>query len=142
MIERSFSTKCPKCHQRAVALASVSYTTPFHHDGRDYTVTIPDLVVPKCGNCGTIGLDEQANRWITEACYKAAGLLLPDEIRSQREASELTRSELAEELGVEESALDQWENGWMIQPRTIDRFLRLFFKMRRIRRTLLEEVGK
>src|SRR4051794_36860093 len=84
MAEREFSKKCGKCRQRAVALAEVEYTTQVDHDGRKYTVIIPSLSVPKCGNCGTIVLDEEANRKISEAFRTQAGLLAPEEIRRQR----------------------------------------------------------
>src|SRR5947209_7127577 len=100
MVERAFSKKCGKCRERAVALAAVDYTVQIDHDGRKYTVTIPSLEVPRCGKCGTIALDEEANRRISEAFREQVGLLAPEEIRRQRQVLGLTQKELAARLGV------------------------------------------
>jgi len=65
--DQVFSRKCSTCGKRTVALAPVSYSTPFDHDGRKHTVTIDGLVVPQCGNCQTIVLGDEANRQIDAA---------------------------------------------------------------------------
>jgi len=71
---REFPRKCPRCHQRAVAIATVPYALQFHHDGQKHAVSIPDLSVPQCTNCGEIIFDELANRAVTEACRRHVGL--------------------------------------------------------------------
>jgi putative zinc finger/helix-turn-helix YgiT family protein len=114
----------------------VPYTTQIDHDCRKYTVTIPDLVVPKCGNCGTIVLDEEANRRISAAFREMAGLLSPDEIRNQRLALGLTQQDLADLLGVAVSTLSRWETGGQIQQRSLDRFMRIFFRFPSVRAEL------
>src|SRR5687767_5741355 len=100
MAERYFSKKCGHCGQAAVELSRVPYSTVIEHDGRSHAVTITDLDVPKCANCGTIVFDEEANRRITAALRKEAGLLSPEQIRQGREVLDLTQSGLAELLGV------------------------------------------
>jgi putative zinc finger/helix-turn-helix YgiT family protein len=129
MIEREFSKKCGKCRQKAVVLATVPYTTQIDHDCRKYIVTIPDLVVPRCGNCGTIVLDEEANRRISAAFREVAGLLSPEEIRTNRVALGLTQQAFADLLGVAVSTLSRWETGGQIQQRSLDRFLRSVFSV-------------
>jgi putative zinc finger/helix-turn-helix YgiT family protein len=119
----------------------VPYTTQIDYDGRKYTITIPDLVVPRCANCGTISLDDEANRQISAAFRKQAGLLSPEQIRSQRLALGLTQQTLADLLGVAVFTLSRWETGAQIQQRSLDRFLRAFFKLPELRQALRCEGG-
>jgi putative zinc finger/helix-turn-helix YgiT family protein len=138
MTERAFSKKCGKCRQRAVALATVPYTIQVDHDGRKYEVTLPDLVVPRCGNCGTIAFDEEADRQISAAFRKQAGLLSPEQIRQHRLALGLTQQELADLLDVGVSTLSRWETGAQVQQRSLDRFLRATFLLPELRRALAD----
>lgn len=139
MTERAFSKKCGSCRQRAVALAAVPYTTPIDHDGRKYTVHIPDLVVPQCAKCGTVVLDEEANRQISAAFRQEAWFLPPEQIRRHRLALGLTQQVLADRLGVAVSTLSRWETGAQIQQRSLDRLLRAFFALPELRQALGEE---
>jgi putative zinc finger/helix-turn-helix YgiT family protein len=136
MTERLFSPKCGKCRQRSMALAKVPYSTSIDHDGRTYTITIPDLIVPRCGNCGTIALDEEANRLISEAFRKQAGLLTPEQIRQHRASLGMTQQDMADQLGLAVSTLSRWETGAQIQQRALDRFVRAFFLLPQLRRAL------
>jgi putative zinc finger/helix-turn-helix YgiT family protein len=136
MTERLFSPKCGKCRQRAMALAKVPYSTTIDHDGRTYTISIPDLTVPRCGNCGTVALDEEANRQISEAFRKQAGLLTPEQIRQHRSGLGMTQQDMADQLGLAVSTLSRWETGAQIQQRALDRFVRAFFLLPQLRRAL------
>jgi putative zinc finger/helix-turn-helix YgiT family protein len=137
--ERAFSKKCGHCRERAVALAAVDYSTGIEHDGRKYTVEISGLVVPQCGKCGTVVLDEYANQQISAAFRKQAGLLAPEDIRSRRTALGLTQQALADQLGVAVSTLSRWETGAQIQQRSLDRFLRLYFGVPQVRHALADD---
>src|SRR5256885_447823 len=99
MKNREFCKKCRKCRERTVVLASVPYVTQFEHDGRKYTVSIPDLVLPRCANCGTMSFDSEADDQICREFRKLAGLLQPEEIRSSRLALNLTQQALADLIG-------------------------------------------
>jgi hypothetical protein len=37
------------------------------HDGQPVTIVVPDLAVPKCGNCGELVFDYEADDQITRA---------------------------------------------------------------------------
>jgi putative zinc finger/helix-turn-helix YgiT family protein len=141
MADRDFSTKCSKCGQRAVALATVPYTVQIDHDGRKYTVTVPDLVVPRCGNCGNLVLHDAADQRINAAFREQAGLLSPEQLRQHRLALGLTQQELADRLGVAVSTLSRWETGAQIQQRSLDRFLRAFFVLPELRQALASSEG-
>ncbi len=138
-MEQAFSTKCGKCCERAVALATVSYSVQIDNDGRKYEVTIPDLVAPRCAKCGNIVLHEEANCRITAEFRKVAGLLTPEEIRYHRERVALSQDQLAEHLGVTLLTLGRWETGELIQPRSLDRFLRAVLTMPELRKTLADK---
>ena len=138
MPEREFPKKCSTCRQRAVVLSAVDYSTPVEHDGRLSTVTLPALLVPRYGKCGTIVLDEEANRKISAAFRKEAGLLTPEEIRQHRTALGLTQQARADLLGVAVSTLSRWKTGSQIQQRSLDRFLQSFFTFPQLRAGLAE----
>lgn len=136
---RDFSTKCGKCGERAVVLATIPYIVQVDNDGQKYDVTIPDLEVARCANCGNIVLHDAANRRITTAFRRVAGLLTPEEIRFHRERVGLTPEELAEHLGVTALTLSRWEKGDLIQPRSLDRFLRAILAMPELRKSLADK---
>jgi putative zinc finger/helix-turn-helix YgiT family protein len=135
---KPFPWKCGHCRERAVAPAVTSYTVEIDHDGRTYTVTVPDLETPRCANCGQLVLIDAANRRISDTFRQQLGLLLPAQIRQNREALRLTQKELADQLGIDEATLSRWETGAQIQPRALDRLLRLFFALPAVRSALTD----
>jgi putative zinc finger/helix-turn-helix YgiT family protein len=141
MMQREFSRKCGKCRHRAVTLVTVPYTVQFDHDGRKYPIAIPALEVPKCGNCGTIALDEEANQQISNAFRRQAKLLTPEEIRAGREKLGLTQQDFADRLGIAVSTLSRWETGAQIQQRSLNRLMRAYFDLRELRQYLDRVAG-
>lgn len=137
--ERKFSPRCGKCRQRAMALSPVDSATEFTHDGQRYAVTLPGLLLPRCGNCGEIAIDPVAEEQITAACLRQAGLLSPVQIRRQRQALGLTQQEVACLLGIDGAMLARWEMGEQIQQRAFDRILRAFFTVPELRQALADE---
>jgi putative zinc finger/helix-turn-helix YgiT family protein len=133
---RPFPWKCGRCRQREVYPIEGEYTTEIVHDGRSFTVTLPSLRRFRCRNCGEVDLDDEANKKISQAFRQQAGLLTPEEIRQNRKKLGLTQEELAERLSVAEATLSRWENGWQIQQRSLDKFMRLFFEFPEARRFL------
>src|SRR4051794_27450599 len=105
MPERSFSRKCGKCRERAVDLATVPYSVQFDYEGRKYQVELPALTVPRCGNCGTVALDEVANREISDAFRHQMRLLTPEQIRRGREHLGLRQKDLARMLRMSDATL-------------------------------------
>jgi putative zinc finger/helix-turn-helix YgiT family protein len=138
-MEQDFSPRCSKCRERAVSLATVPYHAVIENDGRQYELDISDLVVPRCEKCGNYVLHDDANRRITAGLRKVVGLLAPDEIRFHRERLGLSQDELAHHLGITTSTLMGWEAGALIQPRSLDRFLRAILTMPDLRKNLADE---
>lgn len=136
---KPFPWKCGHCRKRAVDLSSEPYSVELEHDGRSYSVSIPDLEAPRCKECGEVVLDDAANQRISDAFRRQLGLLTPKQIRSNREALLMTQKQLASRLGIAEATLSRWENGGQIQQRALDRLLRLFFELAEVRTALVDD---
>lgn len=133
LLETPSPLKCGQCRKKEVSRVTLPYSTDVEYEGRSYTVTIPDLELLRCGNCGNMLLDAAANKRITEAFRQEVGLLRPDEIRRHREALSLTQRELAVHLRIAEATLSRWETGGQIQQRGYDLLLRQAFGLEDIR---------
>src|SRR5438132_531050 len=78
--------------------------------GRTYRVEVPAVTIPQSGNCRALSSDDEADRQISAAFRRVAGLLAPEEIRQGREKLALTQKQLANLLGVGEATVSRWEN--------------------------------
>ena len=122
-----------------MALAPVPYCARISHDGREYSVNIPGLVVPRCTNCGNISLDDEANEQIDLAFRREARIMTPEQIRAGRKELGFNQQAFADLLGVAVSTLSRWETGAQIQQRSLDRFMRLVFGCPEVRTALADE---
>lgn len=136
--DRPFPWRCVECRAKEVFPKIAEYTTTAKHDGRAYTIRIPDLAIPTCRNCGaqtfSVGDDDR----IAAALRAQVGLLAPQEIHKGRGQLGMTQQELADQLGVAKETISRWETGGMIQSRAMDNLLRLFFESEEARRLLRE----
>jgi putative zinc finger/helix-turn-helix YgiT family protein len=114
----------------------VDYSVEMDHDGRSYTITIPQLEVLECESCKNRVLTDDAHKRIANALRREASLLTPEEIRASRETLGLTQKQLATYLKVAESTVSRWETGGQIQQRAMDLLLRLFFGLHEVRLAL------
>jgi putative zinc finger/helix-turn-helix YgiT family protein len=137
MSMKPFPWKCGHCRERAVSPVTLdTYTAELDHDGRKYPISVVNFPVARCEKCGSIILDDAANRRLSDVLRATAGLLPPAEIRAGREAVGLTQKELASYLQVAEATLSRWETGAQIQQRSMDKLLRGFFGVAEFRRFL------
>lgn len=133
----SFPYKCNSCRERDVAPVTLpSYTADLEHDGRAYTVTVSDLDVLRCGQCGNQVIPDDAFDRLTAELRRQAGLLAPSEIKGNRDRLHLTQKALAGHLRVSESTLCRWETGGQIQQRAMDLLMRLYFDIPQVREQL------
>lgn len=133
---RPFPWKCGTCGKRAVNPQVVEYTTEKEHDGRAYSLKIPNLQIFECEECHTRTLPDDSSDKVTDALREAAGLLTPKEIRDKRKHLGLTQEQLANFLKVAKETVSRWETGGQIQQRSMDLLLRLFFNVPEVRRWL------
>jgi putative zinc finger/helix-turn-helix YgiT family protein len=124
---RPFPWRCAECGKKEVRPATVPYTAQIKHDGRLYSVEVSKLRVPRCGACGELVFDNDADEQIARALRDHLGLLPAGQIRASREELGLSQRELAEHLGVAVETISRWENGALTQSRAMDRYLRLYF---------------
>jgi putative zinc finger/helix-turn-helix YgiT family protein len=126
MSEKPFPRKCPKCRKPALAPVVEDYATTLDHDGRSYAVTVPALAVLTCSACGNRTLDDEANKAVTRALYRAAGLLEPEAVRALLARHKVTQKQFAEQLGLAEATVSRWVTGAQIQQRAFDTILRAY----------------
>ncbi len=107
--------------------ATVRHTSQIKHDGRLHSVEIPKLRIPRCGACGELLFDNDADEQISLALREQLGLLSGDQIRKNREDLGLSQRLLAEHLGVAVETISRWENSALTQTRAMDRYLRVYF---------------
>lgn len=138
---RPFPWRCPECGKKEARPATVAHTSQIKHDGRLYTVAVPQLRVPRCVACGELVFDNEADEQIARALREQLGLLPGDQIRKNREALGLSQRVLAEHLGVAAETISRWENGVLTQTRAMDRYLRVYFGVPAARAALLGQSG-
>src|SRR6266487_276748 len=64
---RRFPWFCPRCRKRDVWPATIAYRAQRLHEGRNVSVDIPALVVPRCGHCGELVFNYSAEEQIRKA---------------------------------------------------------------------------
>jgi transcriptional regulator with XRE-family HTH domain len=79
--------------------------------------------------------DDQINAAF-RACLK---LLTPSQIRRGRKQLGLSQGELAEKIGAAEGTISRWETGALVQSRTSDNLLRVYFALAEVRAVLVGE---
>ena len=121
----------PGTDECCVQCGAPGVTTMLHQDsfpyglGEDVTALHATIPVRCCGACGFECVDDEGMLIRHEAVCKHLGVLGPTEVRAIRERHGLTRETFARTTGLEEAALDKWENGAEIQGRADDNYLRL-----------------
>src|SRR6185503_8476830 len=91
--EGHYPLRCTECGNKAVRPARIHYTAKKSHDGRLHTLDIPDLRDLRCGDCGEVLFDLDADAQISAALRHKLRLLTPDQIRANIAAVGLTQKE-------------------------------------------------
>jgi putative zinc finger/helix-turn-helix YgiT family protein len=132
--QKPFPWKCPVCREKKVSPVRTNYSLAVEHDGRAYEVTVHDVELPTCSQCGEVIVTHDVSARVSAELRRVAGLLQPEEIRQKREELGLTQKQLASAVRIAESTLSRWETGAQIQQRAMDLLLRLFFDSGEVRR--------
>src|SRR5215813_3525037 len=90
---RPFPWRCPRCLNKEVYPETVPYTAEAAHDGRSYTMEIPDLRIPRCRKCGELVFTFDTDDQIVAALRARLHLLTPEQIKRGRKELELSQKE-------------------------------------------------
>jgi putative zinc finger/helix-turn-helix YgiT family protein len=109
------------CGTGSVEERWVVETIPYG-DGEDtFEVEVP---VIHCLGCDRGFTDQRAERLRHAAFCNALGLLAPDEVKEIRSSLGMSRREFDEAFGVPPASMERWENGRIMQNRSMDTLLR------------------
>jgi DNA-binding transcriptional regulator YiaG len=126
---KPFPRFCDTCRKKTVWPATIPYTSQIRHDGVLHSVETPELVVPRCQECGTLYFDNHAEEQVSRVFRSQLHLLLPEQIRTNRQALGLSVEQLAGRLGLSADQISNWEEGLQFQSRAHDNLLRTFFAL-------------
>lgn len=107
----------------------VNRTFDVKHEGKQYSVTVRELLVELCKTCNSVTLGSDSDDQIDAALREHLGLLTPERIRENRKSLGLTQAQLAEFIGCASESLSRWESGALVQSRGADRLLRAYFAL-------------
>ena len=133
---KPYPWKCSACGQKAVQAAVVAHSETMLYGTERHEVSVPDLPVSQCTNCGTVLFDNRADELMGRALRRQLGLLQPDEIRAYRRSLKLKLRDLSVRLRYTIESLSRWENGWRIQSRRVNEQLVAYFTQPGYRRQL------
>lgn len=133
---RPFPWKCRNCGKQAVSPVVVDYHSELEHDGRAYSIMVPQLTLLECADCHNRNIPDESLEKVLQELRHQAGLLLPEEIRERRKNLGLTQEQLASHLRVAKETVCRWETGGQIQQRSMDLLLRMFFEVPEVRKRL------
>ncbi len=136
---KPFPRYCDVCRKNTVWAVRLLYRSEIRHDGVLHTVETPELVVPRCQECGALYFDNHAEEQISRAFRDQVHLLHPEQIRANRQTLGLSVPQLAVRLGVAVDLLANWEEGLQFQSRAHDNLLRAFFALPEVRTALRAE---
>src|SRR5208283_1742546 len=117
---KPFPWRCPKCRKKVVWREAIPYRVKIKHDNQLHSIEIPQLLIPRCKECGELLFDNEADEQICQALRAHLGLLSPEQIRCNRETLGLTQQELGRQLRLVAEELSSWEMGTRIQSCALD----------------------
>jgi len=125
---KTIPTRCPDCRNNSLKLTLVNFESSIKYDGIIHAFTVRDCPVLKCHSCSAILHTTDSHDSIDRAARNHLGLLHSSQIRSNRKLLGLKQHELAEQLRVSAESISRWETGRVMQSRSSDLLLRLYFE--------------
>jgi len=121
---------CPVCDKGNLKEKRGEFRTDFM-DGREKReLVLQDLSWQECNKCGERILDSESAKKIEEARYGALGLLTPLELKEMRKKLRMTQGQISQLLKVGNKTYCRWENGTLMQSKSMDTLIRLAIKDR------------
>lgn len=131
-----YPRQCPKCRQMTVMLQRIDYKDEVRYDDHLVSFLAHDIEIPICQNCGEKVFTEIVDDQLNVALRLHLHLLAPAEIKEGINRLGLSRQDIAVRLGISNDQLWRWINGYEIQTRAMDNYLRVFFQFPEVREML------
>lgn len=100
---------------------SIREQIPFGLNGVVIEIDVPATV---CAECGRARTDRRAEVARHAAVCRHQGLLEPERIKAIRKNQRMTRQEFSDAYGIPPASMERWENGKLLQNRSMDKLLR------------------
>jgi putative zinc finger/helix-turn-helix YgiT family protein len=122
---------CPVCYEAELVDRSGDYRIKVKDGKSVKEITVKSIHWRECQKCGEVFFDDVTAQVIEAERYKALGLLTPVELRTIRQELGLTQSGMAEFLKVGSKSYCRWENGLLMQSKSMDNLIRYAYDERR-----------
>jgi DNA-binding transcriptional regulator YiaG len=96
-------------------------TIPYGDGDDTFQVEVPVIY---CLDCELGFTDQRAERLRHAAFCRHQGLLAPADVKALRDSLAMSRREFDEAFGIPPASMERWENGRLIQNRSLDTLLR------------------
>lgn len=138
MQDKPYPRYCVECGQERVEPTSIPYNAEVKHDGKLHRFPVANLPVDLCRNCGEQWFTADTDAAIQTALRTHLRLLHPDEIRRRLSELKLSQTSFANRMCVAPETVSRWLNGHVVQSRSLDILMRLFFCLDSVRAVLTE----
>lgn len=109
------------CDNPSISENTITQVVPYGTEGKTVNVQVP---VVRCTNCNFSFTDERAAKARHAAVCQASGLLTPEQVKEVRLNLGMTRKEFSDAFGIPPASMERWENGRLMQNRSMDTLLR------------------
>jgi len=131
--------KTPKCHQcgnKMVHRIAPACRVKMRYEGSPHDVLVDDMPEWYCADCNVSVTDGESDAFLQDALRRHIGLLSPQQIRAGLRELRISQEKFAERLGCAAESVSRWLNGVVLQSRTYDRFMRIYFHFPEVRGVL------
>jgi transcriptional regulator with XRE-family HTH domain len=120
--------QCFQCGGECDKRIAPPHAYKMKYDGGTHEVLVNNMPEWHCRACDVSVVDEESDSFLQDALRTHIGLLAPNQIRAGLKKLKITQEKFAEQLGCAAETVSRWLNGAVLQSRTYDRFMRVYFQ--------------
>jgi HTH-type transcriptional regulator/antitoxin MqsA len=117
--------QCPACGRHPLERRYIRDEFDYGPDDERIRVVAEAVPVLACPGCEEVFYGPDAEQAHHRAICKALGLLTPEQIRRVRERVGMSQAEFARLTGIGVATLSRWEQGRLMQTRSLDGYLQI-----------------
>jgi putative transcriptional regulator len=117
--------QCPSCGRQALERRVIREEFDYGADDERVRVVAEAVPVLVCPACEEVFYGPEAEQVHHRAICKALGLLTPEQIRGVRERLGMSQADFARLTGIGVATLSRWEQGRLMQTRSLDGYLQV-----------------